>query len=1306
MALKKSSPQSSIHSQDKLYSAFQDDPAQGIQMSKQYLFQPNFNSFEDFMDDVKKTQRSSACIVSWDNSMLTARCLDCQLADNSCICIPCFLAGRHDTHHSYIVAGSGCGNCDCGDPNFWKPSGNCPNHPGPNENPDQTQMTPQIRQKFLDVFQAALSAGLNSSSDQDGAVIFEFVESFVKVGDGLRRCVAISLSKIETNLFYEKLQEMGEVKIQGFLSLLGSLISDNYFSTRIGSAFFQKYLELRNIVKAELLKDSYDKNATPLLPLGKFLDFSFHFFNKGPLYYAIHHTNFDWVSFSLRSLRFVFETLEQLNDFDDFYQRTNVGSITHHIWYIQKFIEAIIKDDDMHDSIQQFINEFSGILFEYEASIAFLFPVYPMNDSTDQIPFCFLSINLNNLTNFLTNKNELSPKNKVFDLNVVFNNLCNFINYRKQEKSFYDGAYSPNVKHSLLLPLHHLFYSLLINTPNPADTLRELCQNNKVDLGQFCQDAIIYPLRIIVVFRATNNFNLLNQAYKYFLEHGQLHPERLYQQMLGFVQLLFALSPRQDQMISSLVILFGCIKPPLESFQAGEIMTSQERCYQTHHMDLLDPIIETAYLDVAAFCCSLITDRIILSNNSVLIKRVRVMELLKIKQASAKDIESFVDDVLSNPIFGDDVQSFTERVINSSGSYFKLTNDYDFSVFFPLIIPHNRMQLLIKNPDKFIPIPDDVPMHFGLSFKDFIQTPEYISLMYMCLASDVINATQIGLAMFVLLMRSGINFSDDSYREPNVTFEYSNIEELIAGFHQVLNSSNKNFLTAKVIKQTKAESIISLIQKKKQLGLEAMNKTQIPEFLKPKEQLEETERIKKAKSQALKQQIMKEFQDKRNQFSQTRQTTQEESAREKVQEPLAPLCNICQGNDMSSPIGYPCLALPCMFPEIINNQLHNLGIPLEKMKPTQSLSICLHQIHYQCFQELHEERTRISQPILCPIDRGHRNCCLPSFPLLPTSQDDFTQPPESMMVSILDFMNMAFDLSPESALRSYAGLILTFEVRHRSRPDCLDSPTVPILIRNVLLTIYHSGLCRDLSLDEKSDPLLLLISSIVKSSNPGGAFSSFVKQISKDLNDDYLYEFLRRAALIEEFAIKRVNSEIVDNPQKSSLIDWDENLSFNNLLERYQLEIPCKQIELPPFTTIPLADRFVQLYQPPYNLNIFDNYIVRFIDLLTGKLVIFTRNEASVSPKDRGDLPFLSEYASQTCHNGPVMLLSLTGPNASDIIYACPTINMLVNQPGFYVDQFGDTDQGFKRGTILSLSKDKLENALDKLLSGDEMLYH
>ena len=78
---------------------------------------------------------------------------------------------------------------------------------------------------------------------------------------------------------------------------------------------------------------------------------------------------------------------------------------------------------------------------------------------------------------------------------------------------------------------------------------------------------------------------------------------------------------------------------------------------------------------------------------------------------------------------------------------------------------------------------------------------------------------------------------------------------------------------------------------------------------------------------------------------------------------------------------------------------------------------------------------------------------------------------------------------------------------------------------------------------------------------------------------------------------------------------------------------------------------------------------------------------------------------SQRYHEGMAMFLRLTGPNASDIVISCPAIAKLFNLDGFYVDQFGDIDRGFKRGAILSMSKDRLENALDKLLSGDIILY-
>lgn len=57
-----------------------------------------------------------------------------------------------------------------------------------------------------------------------------------------------------------------------------------------------------------------------------------------------------------------------------------------------------------------------------------------------------------------------------------------------------------------------------------------------------------------------------------------------------------------------------------------------------------------------------------------------------------------------------------------------------------------------------------------------------------------------------------------------------------------------------------------------------------------------------------------------------------------------------------------------------------------------------------------------------------------------------------------------------------------------------------------------------------------------------------MKQIAVSLkNGDYLYEFLRRAAIIEDFALKSEKEKSAKKEQK--FINWDEILSFENLIE-------------------------------------------------------------------------------------------------------------------------------------------------------------
>ena len=148
---------------------------------------------------------------------------------------------------------------------------------------------------------------------------------------------------------------------------------------------------------------------------------------------------------------------------------------------------------------------------------------------------------------------------------------------------------------------------------------------------------------------------------------------------------------------------------------------------------------------------------------------------------------------------------------------------------------------------------------------------------------------------------------------------------------------------------------------------------------------------------------------------------------------------------------------------------------------------------------------------------------------------------------------------------------MMFELRHRNRPDTLDSANIPILLHNLLLTLYHGlhqrAVKEDLT-NSLNDPLYKLVYEIIKSDNLVDDFIQNVQKIASEIKKtDYLYEFLRRAKIIEEFAIK-----IVDTI--GELIDWDDVLSFENLTQKSDIEI-----ELPLFETIKLPEKFIHLSQ-------------------------------------------------------------------------------------------------------------------------------
>lgn len=199
-----------------------------------------------------------------------------------------------------------------------------------------------------------------------------------------------------------------------------------------------------------------------------------------------------------------------------------------------------------------------------------------------------------------------------------------------------------------------------------------------------------------------------------------------------------------------------------------------------------------------------------------------------------------------------------------------------------------------------------------------------------------------------------------------------------------------------------------------------------------------------------------------------------------------------------------------------------------------------------------------------------------------------------------------------------------------------------------------------------------------------------MKNIASEFNDDVqLFEFLRRSAIIEEFALK-VNKE-------KKFVDWDEVLSFESLLLRFEIiDHKAKSFELPLFQTIPLSEKFIELYQPPFNLDIFDYSVIKFVDLLTGQVVVLDQVN-----KLGSKYPSIFENVQNIYHKGLAMFLCLTGKFSTQLVVHMPNTGNISFNGAFYVDRFGGIDSGFKRGSNLHLSHEILENDLDRLLSGN-----
>lgn len=234
------------------------------------------------------------------------------------------------------------------------------------------------------------------------------------------------------------------------------------------------------------------------------------------------------------------------------------------------------------------------------------------------------------------------------------------------------------------------------------------------------------------------------------------------------------------------------------------------------------------------------------------------------------------------------------------------------------------------------------------------------------------------------------------------------------------------------------------------------------------------------------------------------------------------------------------------------------------------------------------------------------------------------------------FLNVDIAILFPMMVKSFAGEIIITEIRHRMRPDCIDRPTFPILISNLFLNMWHYLKMNQINVTVTfTDTTEILVDHLLLHQSPVKNFPHIVKRIAKSLHPIYKYQFLRRCAIIQHFALMHKFESY------GNFIDWDQHLSYSSLCHRYSLNDQL-DMELPVFPFIELPEKFLSLLLPPFKINILYLSAETAMCLLTGEIVRFSES---------GDKSIITwiDHLHNNCGGGTSAFLILTGKQATSV---------------------------------------------------------
>jgi hypothetical protein len=375
------------------------------------------------------------------------------------------------------------------------------------------------------------------------------------------------------------------------------------------------------------------------------------------------------------------------------------------------------------------------------------------------------------------------------------------------------------------------------------------------------------------------------------------------------------------------------------------------------------------------------------------------------------------------------------------------------------------------------------------------------------------------------------------------------------------------------------------------------------------------------------------------------------------------VCVVCSSSDCGSFVGFPVFVYLTHLPLEFDGNV--------KWNAVAGFCLCPHLVHPEC----------VSSSFFCPLDNGKRNAILPRF-------ERYSPPSMGVVSGLIKFVNEmrkggnGFYLM----MSSISALIVTYEMRLRGSPSCLDNSVCGILAKNLFLCAWHYYRLVDSDLYvEFSDWTVFrrFIYRLIVSPDPNLEFKELVRDSLAQVESDVVL-FLRRARLALWFLL-----EIEDAAPcyGKEFPDWDSLLCCESLAAYFHVDVAAfadsKIVELRPYQLTKLPEEFLDFGREElFNIPVWDLVNPSFLCLHTGEYLPFECDESEYFKKRRGD---------------PTLRL-VFGPKASAVSLRVGENEYKIDS--IYRDRMGCVDHGLKRDQMVFLSREKYEWLTECLLSG------